>query len=148
MSDQPAHDVRTFRLAEENRNLRGRLRRDSGPTARTLVKNGPLRATLVSLQAGGTVQEHQASGPITIHVLSGSLAFRIGEETHALTAGDLLSLGAGIRHSVDTEAGADFLVTIALSEQTGEQPRPYADIVDDTLDDSFPASDPPSWAGQ
>ena len=28
------------------------------------------------------------------------------------------------------------------------QPRAYADPVDDTLDDSFPASDPPSWAGQ
>ncbi len=28
------------------------------------------------------------------------------------------------------------------------QPRPYPDKVDDTLDDSFPASDPPSWAGQ
>ena len=28
-----------------------------------------------------------------------------------------------------------------------DQPRAYPDIVDDTLDDSFPASDPPSWAG-
>lgn len=28
------------------------------------------------------------------------------------------------------------------------QPRAYPDPVDDTLDDSFPASDPPSWAGR
>lgn len=28
------------------------------------------------------------------------------------------------------------------------QPRAYPDIIDDTLDDSFPASDPPSWAGR
>lgn len=28
------------------------------------------------------------------------------------------------------------------------QPRAYPDPIDDTLDDSFPASDPPSWAGR
>jgi hypothetical protein len=28
------------------------------------------------------------------------------------------------------------------------QPRAYPDPVDDTLDDTFPASDPPSWAGR
>lgn len=28
------------------------------------------------------------------------------------------------------------------------QPRRYPDPIDDTLDDSFPASDPPSWAGR
>ncbi len=36
----------------------------------------------------------------------------------------------------------------AASRSRLEQPRRYPDIVDDTLDDSFPASDPPSWAGQ
>lgn len=33
-----------------------------------------------------------------------------------------------------------------LNDRT--QPRAYPDIVDDTLDDSFPASDPPSWASE
>ena len=36
----------------------------------------------------------------------------------------------------------------AQPAESSTQPRPYPDIVDDTLDDSFPASDPPSWAGQ
>jgi hypothetical protein len=36
----------------------------------------------------------------------------------------------------------------AAAPRPKEQPRRYADLVDDTLDDSFPASDPPSWAGQ
>ncbi len=35
--------------------------------------------------------------------------------------------------------------TDARSAQS--QHRAYPDIIDDTLDDSFPASDPPSWAG-
>lgn len=34
-----------------------------------------------------------------------------------------------------------------VPQKSSEQPRPYPDLVDDTLDDSFPASDPPSWAG-
>lgn len=29
-----------------------------------------------------------------------------------------------------------------------QQPRTYPDPVDDTLDDTFPASDPPSWSGR
>jgi hypothetical protein len=33
-------------------------------------------------------------------------------------------------------------------DRTAESPKRYPDPVDDTLDDSFPASDPPSWAGR
>lgn len=36
----------------------------------------------------------------------------------------------------------------APKRKSSVQPRAYPDLVDDTLDDSFPASDPPSWAGR
>jgi hypothetical protein len=35
----------------------------------------------------------------------------------------------------------------AAPSRDPRQLRPYPDPVDNTLDDSFPASDPPSWAG-
>ena len=107
-------DVLVHRLGEEREIMRGNIRRGSGPTSRTLVKNGPLSVTLVSLAAGGTIREHKAAGPITVHVLDGDLSFVTTDGVHALAAGDLLSLAAGIRHSVASMGGAQFLITIAL----------------------------------
>src|SRR4051812_18754887 len=38
----------------------------SSRTARTLVKNGSLRSTLIGLAAGGELATHSADGPITV----------------------------------------------------------------------------------
>ncbi|HET9440383.1 MAG TPA: cupin domain-containing protein [Longimicrobiales bacterium] len=108
-----AADVLVFRLAEEQATVSASSRRGEGPAARTLVKNGPMRVTLISLAAGGEIKEHKAEGPITVHTLSGSIQFNTPEKSHDLAAGDLLSLGAGIRHSIASEQGATFLLTIA-----------------------------------
>lgn len=88
-----------------------------GRTARTLVRDGPLRVTLVALAPGGVLAEHQANGPITVHVLSGKIRFRVGEDEWMLEQGDLLSLGAAVTHAVDAEARSVFLLTVAASEQ-------------------------------
>jgi len=89
----------------------------AGRTARTLIKDGPLRVTLVALASGGVLAEHQANGPITVQVLSGRIRFRVGDEDWVLEEGDLLSLGAAISHSVDAEQRSVFLLTVAASEQ-------------------------------
>jgi quercetin dioxygenase-like cupin family protein len=94
----------------------GLLRR-SGRSARTLIRDGPLRVTLVALAAGGSLSEHRADGPITVHVLSGSLRFRIGEDEHTLYVGDLLSVSSGVSHAVDSVDGAVFLLTVAAVQQ-------------------------------
>lgn len=88
----------------------------SGRTARTLVKDGPLRVTLIALAPGEGMAEHRADGPITVHVLKGALRFRAGEEEWELAKGDLLSFGAGAPHSVVSEEGCVFLLTLALAE--------------------------------
>lgn len=104
-----------FSLREEGRaeHIDEGLLDRSGRSARTLIKDGPLRVTLVALGAGGSLAEHHADGPITVHVLSGSLQFRIGEQEHTLETGDLLSLGGGVSHAVDSADGAVFLLTVA-----------------------------------
>lgn len=89
-----------------------------GRTARTLVKEGPLRVTLVVLAHGGALAEHHADGPITVHLLSGRIRFHAGEDEWMLEEGDLLSLPAGVPHSVEAEDRSVFLLTVSsMSEQ-------------------------------
>jgi quercetin dioxygenase-like cupin family protein len=114
-----------FRLGEEHPDLiDGGLLARAGRSARTLVKDGPLRVTLVALGAGGGLREHQADGPITVHVVSGQIRFRAGEDEWTLEEGDLLSLGSGVPHSVESASGGVFLLTVATAPQQGSPRAP------------------------
>lgn len=101
-----------FRLADEQKQISDQATREHGHAARTLVKNGPLRLTLITVAPGGEIKEHDAPGPITVHALSGSMRFITAQRTYELSAGELLALDAGIRHSVASEEGATFLLTV------------------------------------
>jgi quercetin dioxygenase-like cupin family protein len=85
----------------------------TGRSARTLVKAGPLRVTLVHMAPGGLLAEHQAPGPVTIQVLAGSISVTVAGEEHVMGPGTLLSLRPGVRHSVRSVAGGEFLLTLA-----------------------------------
>ena len=89
-----------------------------GRNARTLLKEGSLRVTLVMVRAGGKISPHRADGPITVHVLQGDIQFRVGGREHRLAAGDLLAVKAGLEHEVGSEGGGTFLLTIV-------QPGPH-----------------------
>ena len=112
--DRPlSGDVLHFRLEEE----RGRiddhvLLERHGRNARTLVKEGPLRVTLVMVRAGGHIAAHRTGGPITVQVLDGDIGFRVAGREHRLAAGDLLMVNAGLEHDVASETGGTFLLTV------------------------------------
>lgn len=86
-----------------------------GRAARTLVKDGPLRVTLVAIAPGGRLAPHTAPGPISVQPLTGTIVFSSGGENWTLEAGDLLSLPAGVEHAVESRGGAEFLLTMALA---------------------------------
>lgn len=94
-----------------------------GRRARTLIKNGLIRATLVTVAAGAEIPEHQADGPITVQPLQGRLQFSAAGNTHEIGPGQLLSLGAGVRHAVASASGATFLLTVASVGASGDPPR-------------------------
>jgi quercetin dioxygenase-like cupin family protein len=103
-----------FELDEERERTEDpELLQRSGRNARTLVKNGPLRLTLVVLGPGGQLAEHEAAGPITVQVLDGRIRFSTGDETRVLGPGQLLAAAPGIRHRVASDDGACFLLTVS-----------------------------------
>src|SRR5665811_35444 len=84
------------------------LERD-GRSSRTLLKEGPLRVTLIVLGPGGDIPEHEAQGPITIQSLRGYVEIRIGSETHTVAPHELLAVDRAVPHAVSSREGAVFL---------------------------------------
>ena len=108
-----AGDVLTFDLAEEMRLISAELTDGRARSARTLVKDGPLRLTIIGLGPGGSLTEHEAPGPITIQVLGGVLELNAGGELREHRAGALVALDQRVRHAVSSANGAMFLLTLA-----------------------------------
>jgi quercetin dioxygenase-like cupin family protein len=117
------HDTLHIRLDDEYDALRSSAAlAHTGRSARTLIKDGPLRVTLIALAPGGTMAEHQADGPITVQPIQGRITFHVGETTHELRPGDLLTVHGGVRHSVESATGGMFLLTLAIAVFPGQAP--------------------------
>jgi len=89
--------------------------RTSGRNAITLTKAPTLRLVLLLLGKGTKVSEHQAAGPLTLHVLSGSVAFRAGDHTEEVGAGELIALESAIGHEVEALEESACLLTLAAA---------------------------------
>lgn len=115
-------DVLVFHLEQERERVASPLAAEQrAHHARTLLKSGPLRVTLVVLAPGGVIPEHQAEGPITVQPLEGRIHFTAGGRVHDVGPGQLLSAGPGVRHAVASAGGAAFLLTVVKAEAADEQ---------------------------
>lgn len=83
-----------------------------GRSARTLSKDGPFRVTIFALAAGGEMPPHKAEGPVSIHVLDGDVAFTCGDNTQALSGGDLVVLEGNVEHALKSTNGCTVLLTV------------------------------------
>jgi quercetin dioxygenase-like cupin family protein len=84
-----------------------------GRSARTLVKDGPLRLTIMGLAAGGVLPSHRTEHPVSIQVVQGDVTFSALDREYTLTTGDVLIFAAGVEHSARSTGGASFLLTVA-----------------------------------
>ena len=101
------------RLSRDELTLDATLLKEHGRTARTLVKEGALRLTLMGLSPGGDLPEHSGGGPVSIHMLRGDVVFTALGIEHPLSAGDVLVFAGGVRHAARSESGCVFLLTVA-----------------------------------
>lgn len=86
----------------------------SGRAATTLVKNGPLRATLVAMRKGAVAKRHHVAGPATIQMLRGRMQITTPRGPENLGTGTLFTLGAAVEHS--HTALSDCLVLLTFVE--------------------------------
>jgi quercetin dioxygenase-like cupin family protein len=86
--------------------------RASGRNAITLAKEPALRVVLMLLGKETKISEHQAAGPLTFHVLSGSVTFRAGDRTETLGSGELIVLESAIAHEVEAREESACLLTL------------------------------------
>ncbi|HEY4216090.1 MAG TPA: cupin domain-containing protein [Gemmatimonadaceae bacterium] len=105
-------EVLVQHLSEDATTIDPVLVAQHGRSARTLVKEGPLRLTIMALGENGDMSPHSAAGPITIQVLQGAVTIVAVDEQYALRTGDVLVLAAGVEHAARTTTGAVFLLTV------------------------------------
>jgi quercetin dioxygenase-like cupin family protein len=79
----------------------------------TLLKGQGLRVVLVAMRAGTTIPSHRADGPLSLQVVEGAITFSAAPQEVTLTEGQVLTLQAGIPHSVEAIEESAFLLTLA-----------------------------------
>ncbi len=108
-------------LSDEARVVKEQLHAGKERAARTLIKDGPLRVTLVGLRAGGALASHKADGPITVQVLEGTVEFEAEGQEWTLSTGALFALDAGVTHSVRAPEGGLFLLTVSVEARAHDE---------------------------
>jgi quercetin dioxygenase-like cupin family protein len=87
----------------------------SGRAAKTLVKNGALRVTLIAMKKGAGARRHHVDGPATIQVLRGKLRIVTPRGPDDLSTGTVYALGARTEHSHSAITDCIALLTIVES---------------------------------
>jgi quercetin dioxygenase-like cupin family protein len=85
----------------------------SGAPPATLAKTETLKIRRLSLLQGRPIPAHQVPGEITVHCLTGRIAFTAGGTTREVGAGQLVVLAAGEPHSLVGLEDSTVLVTEA-----------------------------------
>lgn len=82
----------------------------------TLFKSDGLRIVMIALHEGAEMKTHTAPGIISVQLLEGNILFRTAKQSSELIEGQMLTLHAGIAHSVLAKKESTFLLSLATSK--------------------------------
>jgi len=114
-------DVLVHHLKEDERMIDRTLLARHGRSARTLVKQGLLRITIIAIAPGGEIEPHSTTGPVSMHVVEGEIVFAALEREYVARTGDILVMAPDVEHSVRSETGGVFLLTVVHSDAGTER---------------------------
>ena len=105
----------TFLLGAEDETLREFAdAAKSGRAGKTLVKQGPLRVTLVALKSGAALPAHHVASPVSIQTIRGCLRLTTESGDIDVPAGALITLAPGVRHTAKAHDDCAILITVAM----------------------------------
>ena len=110
-------DVLVHHLPRDEQTIDTALLVKHGRTARTLVKEGPLRLTLLAIAPAGDLPAHHADAPVSVHVIEGDAVFSAAGREYALTVGDVIVFGADVEHAARSANGCRLLLTVVHTAQ-------------------------------
>jgi len=89
----------------------------SGRAAKTLVKEGSLRITLVALTGGTSLASHHIAGPVSIHTLRGCMRITTDMTSVDLTRGGLVALDENVAYTARAIGNTAILLTVVMPER-------------------------------
>ena len=87
---------------------------NTGRAAKTLVKQGQLRVTLVALRKGSVLSAHRVEGDVTIQVLRGQFEILTQDGAIRAAKGNIVALRAGVSHEAHAVRDSTILITTSM----------------------------------
>lgn len=84
-----------------------------GIVSRTLLRTATTRVVLFGFAEGQELTEHTSTQQAVVQILSGTCEFTLGDQTHALQAGDLVYMPPNLTHAVKATRQFSMLLTLS-----------------------------------